>query len=222
MTGCRCGSAPPMRPGGDAALLVEGDAPVPAGTSDGAVQAGDRAWPAIPSGCTCCVPRGPVAEALGRLFLARARGEVAFFRSVVAVMATPAGEAAVRAALARGSSLRGTLPAGAALTAARPAVCPRLAGMRVLVIYCHPVAESFAAAAHATVLEALDAAGHAVTDVDLYAEDFDPVMSRQDRLDYQNTARNDPSGEANTTTSSPRPRPSCWFIRHGGTACRRC
>jgi NAD(P)H dehydrogenase (quinone) len=62
--------------------------------------------------------------------------------------------------------------------------------MRVLVIYCHPVAESFAAAAHATVLEALEAAGHAVTDVDLYAEGFDPVMSRQDRLDYQNTARN--------------------------------
>ena len=62
--------------------------------------------------------------------------------------------------------------------------------MRVLVIYCHPVAESFAAAAHATVLEALAAGGHAVTDVDLYAENFDPVMSRQDRLDYQNTARN--------------------------------
>jgi putative NADPH-quinone reductase len=62
--------------------------------------------------------------------------------------------------------------------------------VRVLVIYCHPVAESFAAAAHATVLEALAAGGHAVTDVDLYAEGFDPVMSRQDRLDYQNTARN--------------------------------
>ena len=62
--------------------------------------------------------------------------------------------------------------------------------MRVLVIYCHPVAESFAAAAHATVLQALDAGGHEVTDVDLYAEGFDPVMSRQDRLDYQNTERN--------------------------------
>ena len=49
--------------------------------------------------CRCCVPRGPVAEALGRLFLARARGEVAWFHSI-AVIATPAGEAAVRAALA--------------------------------------------------------------------------------------------------------------------------
>ncbi len=63
--------------------------------------------------------------------------------------------------------------------------------MRVLVIYCHPVAESFAAAAHATVLQALHTAGHDVTDVDLYAENFDPVMSRQERLDYLNTQRNE-------------------------------
>jgi NAD(P)H dehydrogenase (quinone) len=63
--------------------------------------------------------------------------------------------------------------------------------MRVLVIYCHPVAESFAAAAHRTVLEALIEAGHEVTDVDLYAENFDPVMSRQERLDYLNTDRNE-------------------------------
>jgi NAD(P)H dehydrogenase (quinone) len=62
--------------------------------------------------------------------------------------------------------------------------------MQVLVIYCHPVAESFAASAHQTVLEALRAGGHKVTDVDLYAENFDPVMSRQDRLDYLNTERN--------------------------------
>jgi NAD(P)H dehydrogenase (quinone) len=62
--------------------------------------------------------------------------------------------------------------------------------VRVLVIYCHPVAESFAAAAHATVLQALAVGGHEVTDVDLYAEGFDPVMSRQERLEYQNTARN--------------------------------
>ena len=55
--------------------------------------------------------------------------------------------------------------------------------VNVLVIYCHPVAESFAAAAHTTVLNALAEAGHGVTDVDLYAEGFDPVMSRQERLD---------------------------------------
>jgi putative NADPH-quinone reductase len=63
--------------------------------------------------------------------------------------------------------------------------------MHVLVVYCHPVAESFAAAAHRTVLEGLAEAGHVVTDVDLYAERFDPVMSRQERLDYLNTERNE-------------------------------
>jgi NAD(P)H dehydrogenase (quinone) len=63
--------------------------------------------------------------------------------------------------------------------------------MRILVIYCHPNPQSFAAAAHQAVLEALAAGGHQVTDVDLYAEKFDPVMSRQERLDYHNTARNE-------------------------------
>ena len=62
--------------------------------------------------------------------------------------------------------------------------------MQVLVIYCHPVAESFAAAAHGIILQTLAARGHEVVDVDLYAENFDPVMSRQERLDYQNTERN--------------------------------
>ena len=63
--------------------------------------------------------------------------------------------------------------------------------MRVLVIYCHPVAGSFAAAAHESVLHALAEAGHEISDVDLYAENFNPVMSSQERLDYLNTARNE-------------------------------
>jgi len=41
------------------------------------------------------------------------------------------------------------------------------------------------------VLRVLQASGHEVIDVDLYAEDFDPVMSRQERLDYLNTERNE-------------------------------
>jgi NAD(P)H dehydrogenase (quinone) len=52
------------------------------------------------------------------------------------------------------------------------------------------VPESFAAAAHGITLQTLAARGHEVVDVDLYAENFDPVMSRQERLDYQNTERN--------------------------------
>jgi hypothetical protein len=81
------------------ALLVEGEAPVPAGHA----MAWFRVSTGLPGhclGCPCCTPRGPVAEALGRLFLARARAEAPFFNAVVAVVATPAGNASVRAALA--------------------------------------------------------------------------------------------------------------------------
>jgi hypothetical protein len=85
--------------GQDDALLVEGDTVAPPGHAVALFRLGPGLT-GHPFGCACCVPRGPVAEALGRLFLARARGEVAFFRSVVALVATPAGEAAVRAALA--------------------------------------------------------------------------------------------------------------------------
>jgi len=89
--------------GPEDALLIEATA-----VSDGAAPA-DR--PAVarftlpvriathPLGCTCCAPRGPVAEALGRLFLGRARGELPWFRSVVAVTHSAAGADAVRAAL---------------------------------------------------------------------------------------------------------------------------
>ncbi len=56
--------------------------------------------------------------------------------------------------------------------------------MRVLVIYSHPVETSFNAALHGEVVERLRGAGHEVDDCDLYAEDFNPVMSRGERLGY--------------------------------------
>jgi putative NADPH-quinone reductase len=56
--------------------------------------------------------------------------------------------------------------------------------MRVLVLYAHPVESSFGAALHALVLERLRARGHEVDDCDLYAEGFDPVLSRAERLGY--------------------------------------
>lgn len=62
--------------------------------------------------------------------------------------------------------------------------------MRVLVLYAHPNPESFAAALHATVVEALTAAGHEVDDCDLYAEGFDPVLSRAERVGYHDLATN--------------------------------
>lgn len=62
--------------------------------------------------------------------------------------------------------------------------------MRVLVIYCHPVETSFNAALHQQVVQSLQSAGHDVDDCDLYAEDFNPVMSRAERLGYHEVPAN--------------------------------
>lgn len=56
--------------------------------------------------------------------------------------------------------------------------------MKILVVYCHPVETSFHATLHRDVVDTLRQAGHEVDDLDLYAEGFDPVMSRQERLGY--------------------------------------
>jgi putative NADPH-quinone reductase len=61
--------------------------------------------------------------------------------------------------------------------------------MRVLVLYAHPVETSFGAAVHRTLVDTLRKR-HEVDDCDLYAEGFDPVMSRQDRIDYHDPAVN--------------------------------
>jgi NAD(P)H dehydrogenase (quinone) len=60
----------------------------------------------------------------------------------------------------------------------------------VLVLYAHPVETSFHAALHARVVTSLRAAGHEVDDCDLYAENFNPVLSREERLHYHDTASN--------------------------------
>jgi NAD(P)H dehydrogenase (quinone) len=62
--------------------------------------------------------------------------------------------------------------------------------MRVLVLFAHPVETSFGAAAHAMAVQSLRRRGHSVDDCDLYAEGFDPVMSRQDRIEYYDVGRN--------------------------------
>lgn len=62
--------------------------------------------------------------------------------------------------------------------------------MRVLVLFAHPVETSFVAALHRAVVDALEDAGHDVDDCDLYAEGFDPVLSRQERIDYHDLAIN--------------------------------
>ena len=62
--------------------------------------------------------------------------------------------------------------------------------MRVLIVFAHPLETSFVSALHARVVETLRAGGHSVDDLDLYAEKFDPVMSREGLLRYVDTNAN--------------------------------
>jgi NAD(P)H dehydrogenase (quinone) len=62
--------------------------------------------------------------------------------------------------------------------------------LRYLVVYCHPFEGSFCAKLHANVLEGLSAAGHEVIDLDLYAEGFSSVLSRQEFIDYRDSDKN--------------------------------
>jgi len=87
---------PVAESGPGVALLLEGDWPAPEGAPVGRFMPGPARHGAD---CACCVPLGAVAQALGQLFLARARGEASFFRSVIVVCGA-AGRADVLAALA--------------------------------------------------------------------------------------------------------------------------
>lgn len=68
--------------------------------------------------------------------------------------------------------------------------------MRVLVLHSHPQDTSYGRALYHQTCESLAAAGHEVDGCDLYAEGFDPVLSREDRDIYhdvpQNRAKVDP------------------------------
>jgi len=63
--------------------------------------------------------------------------------------------------------------------------------MRCLVVYAHPVESSYCAALRTRVVDTLRASGHEVRVLDLYADGFDPVLSRQERLDYHTPGRNE-------------------------------
>jgi NAD(P)H dehydrogenase (quinone) len=68
----------------------------------------------------------------------------------------------------------------------------RSEGMRFLVVYCHPVPESFCAAIRDVAVEALRGKGHEVRLLDLHAEGFDPVMYAEERRTYNELAPQDP------------------------------
>ena len=62
--------------------------------------------------------------------------------------------------------------------------------MRVLVLHAHPVETSFNRAVFNTVVETLTAKGHAVDALNLYDENFDAVLSREERLIYHDVPGN--------------------------------
>ena len=57
-------------------------------------------------------------------------------------------------------------------------------------MYCHPIERSYGAALHTAVLDGLAEKSHQVTDIDLYAEGFDPVLRKEDWYNYYNTDKN--------------------------------
>lgn len=51
--------------------------------------------------------------------------------------------------------------------------------MRILVLFCHPDPASFVASVGTALVARLEALGHAVQVIDLYAQGFDPVLDRE-------------------------------------------
>ena len=63
--------------------------------------------------------------------------------------------------------------------------------MKLLLVYCHPDPQSFAAAIRSTAVQALRAAGHELHEIDLYAQGFNPVFSAAEKASYlSDTAQN--------------------------------
>jgi NAD(P)H dehydrogenase (quinone) len=62
--------------------------------------------------------------------------------------------------------------------------------MRFLVVYAHPVKDSFQSAIHRCVISTLRDVGHDADDCDLYAEGFQPVMSSNERQVYHDITAN--------------------------------
>ena len=62
--------------------------------------------------------------------------------------------------------------------------------MRVLIVHSHPDPESYNASLCRTVAETLTRGGHELRVIDLYAEGFQPVLSREGWRAYEDAARN--------------------------------
>ena len=61
---------------------------------------------------------------------------------------------------------------------------PLPAEMRVQVVHCHPLTDSYDHALYLAILEELAKAGHEAVATDLYREDFQPAMTQAERASY--------------------------------------
>ncbi|OLP59051.1 NAD(P)H dehydrogenase [Xaviernesmea oryzae] len=68
--------------------------------------------------------------------------------------------------------------------------------MQVLIVLAHPLPDSFAATVAKEARAALEGAGHAVEFLDLYAQDFDPRMTAQERRDHATATEASPDCQA--------------------------
>lgn len=62
--------------------------------------------------------------------------------------------------------------------------------MRVHVLYAHPLPDSLSSRLHQVVLDSLRERGADVDDLDLYADEFDPLLRSRDRQIYHDTRIN--------------------------------
>jgi NAD(P)H dehydrogenase (quinone) len=62
--------------------------------------------------------------------------------------------------------------------------------MRVLVLHAHPVETSFNRSLFTTVVETLRLKGHDVDPLNLYDEKFDALLSREERINYEDVPGN--------------------------------
>lgn len=56
--------------------------------------------------------------------------------------------------------------------------------MKTLVVYCHPNPDSFSGALYTAALDTLKNQGHELRCFDLYSDDFQPVLTREERAAY--------------------------------------
>lgn len=92
--------------------------------------------------------------------------------------------------------------------------------VRILLVYAHPVEQSYAAALRDAVLAALAEGGHQVDFCDLYAEGFQAALTREERLAYHTVPAMPMQLRVMSNGSGGRKASSSSF-RPGGTACRR-